>query len=354
VLERWESLLALGQRSSISDRQAWVVSKIRQTGTMTTALLIEIIAGAWGLLSGDTLSQYVMPADQKILPDMVLTGYFEDATFALDYVRDGGNPVPTINGTPLLDAGGKVGNCVDLGNTIHDSLEWSAAGTVDGVTTEVTVSFWFKPGYAGAPPAHQFITALTDGVGSTNRFYLIHNALGDLAVTTSDSAAAAVVTISAVFVPVAGTWYHIEASFNSITGAHYFFIDGTLIGSSTVPFTRTNTAKYLQLGKYPGFANTNDFMIDELKIYDTIQHRADFVPTTVRRTIPPQPTDELQLRNNNYIHYYDTAEATPPDFAIAAELAERAKATWELITVGQYEIMQYDDTGSGWDRGRWG
>jgi hypothetical protein len=68
----------------------------------------------------------------------------------------------------------------------------------------------------------------------------------------------------------------------------------------------------------------------------------------------PEPTDDLARREQQYVHFYPTAEDVAPDWDVADDLIERAKGTWAYWTAGRYDVMEYDDDDSGWDRGRWG
>ena len=81
----------------------------------------------------------------------------------------------------------------------------------------------------------------------------------------------------------------------------------------------------------------------------------DILATFRQEPIAPvtEPDTGLQFREGAHVHIYHAAETDAPDFAEAEALIEQIKPTWATWTVGQYQIMQYDDPGSGWDRGCW-
>ena len=60
------------------------------------------------------------------------------------------------------------------------------------------------------------------------------------------------------------------------------------------------------------------------------------------------------IREQQYLHFYPTAEDVAPDWDIAADLIARFAPTWAYWTVGRYKVMEYDGgADSGWDRGHW-
>lgn len=78
-------------------------------------------------------------------------------------------------------------------------------------------------------------------------------------------------------------WHHLEGNFNVAAGspASRFFLDGTQIGSTdTNSGTRTGTTNRIGIGKSYLAGVAQNIHVDEVQVYDTVQHTANFTPPT--------------------------------------------------------------------------
>jgi hypothetical protein len=215
-------------------------------------------------------------------PSNLIVGHHFDYTSSawfLDVARGGGNRKPTINGIPAVDAGGKFGsNCVRFDQSGHDSMEWSGNGIVDDLIQTGCVSFWIFTRYSGSPATSAEFYYSGGSAGNTNRVALYHTTSGFVQGYIHNSAASVIGSVSAAWAPAASTWYHFEINFDVTAGAIRVFINGVQHGSThTGTGTRNGTNNnFLSVGKNHSTANQNFWYMDELLIFDAVQHTAGF------------------------------------------------------------------------------
>lgn len=74
------------------------------------------------------------------------------------------------------------------------------------------------------------------------------------------------------------TWHHLELDFDITDGESRLFIDGVQTGSThTGTGTRIAIADYLYCGLFAG--TSEDFYVDNIQIYNTVRHTANFSPS---------------------------------------------------------------------------
>lgn len=219
--------------------------------------------------------------------DLIILAHFNDTTpsFDLDYARDSGSLTGTTSGSPAIVSGGKFNNCLELGPA-HEHVLYSGPNLIDAMVLTGCVSFWIRPGYSGAPSVNQIFYASSNASGNSNNLVQFwHKSDGLLRFLVSNSIGATIVDISAVWTPIAGTWYHIEGNLNvDVAGspASRLFLNGSQHGSTdNSSGARTGASQYLVVGDTAvGTGNNNNFRIDEVQAYDTVQHTANFTPPT--------------------------------------------------------------------------
>lgn len=107
-------------------------------------------------------------------------------------------------------------------------------------------------------------------VSSSNRTYIY--------ASIYDSNGISISSLTAWVSPIiSDTWYHVELVFNLDTGLEKIFINGIEQISDTQTGLRNSIVGYLYIGG-TNYVSYNHY-IDDVQIYDTVQHIANFSPT---------------------------------------------------------------------------
>lgn len=196
----------------------------------------------------------------------------------LDYARDGGTLTGATVGSPAL-AAGKFGPAFIF--NAAEAVTWSGANLVDAAVDTGTLSLWWRPDYTGAPGARQYLASISaSGASQNNGVRVYHDAGPVLGWEVYDSSGVAITTATRSFSPTSGTWYHVEVPWDTTVGTGWgsaLFVDGSKQGADVAGTgTRTGTAQRLAAGRWLTTSNANAFGIDEIQVYDTAQHTADF------------------------------------------------------------------------------
>jgi len=161
------------------------------------------------------------------------------------------------------------------------------------------VNFKVIPNYSGIPTSNEYYFTIFKNTGDVaNLISFIHSAAaGNLFISIYDSSAVVKVSINIpAFSPVSGTPYEFELNYDGDTGTTRLFIDGIQQGATnTNTFTRDSSINFLRIGEYYTGTNTSNFFIDDVVIYDTVQHTANYTPQPVSETVYPttNPTVEM-------------------------------------------------------------
>jgi hypothetical protein len=231
--------------------------------------------------------------------DLVVLGHYNDyngQTFVLDYVRDGGSPSPTDTGSPQIDSISKFGtgavDCIDA----DPHLEYNGSGIVDSCVDTGTVSFWYKPNFSGIPIATQSLVSLIQTDGSLERSVRIYHAVsnGRMYGRLRNDDGTSYDNAYAVLTPTAGTWYHIE--FNWDSSLLRMFFDGVLVDTSPRIVSRSLGPSILRIAQGYASPTAGDFALDELQVFDTVQHEGGFKP-------PAGPMDEVSTYDRSLLVY---------------------------------------------------
>jgi hypothetical protein len=204
------------------------------------------------------------------------------ASFASSINADyglGSTLVVTTSGSVAITNGKLV-----LGAGTGNYVRYSAQGNAN-FTQAGAIKFKLTPNYSGIPAA----TVGLVGIGATG---IITNLIQFSHLVSSGNIAIAIyefdndpIVTSASFgawSPVSGTEYEFELNMDLTVGATRVFIDGALLGGTTLTQTgvRTNTGQLIQIGGYiyTPEADLANFAMRDLIIYNTVQHTAAYTP----------------------------------------------------------------------------
>jgi len=198
--------------------------------------------------------------------------------------RGAGTLTPTAtSGSPTV-SGGKL----NLKGGTTKYVVWDANLNADSQQTGC-MRFKVTPNYTGSPSTDQYFLSIVDNVvdAFSNLVRVLHQTSGNLIVNIYDQSK--VIAVSQVFAwsPTAGTEYEIELNWDGTAGATRLFIDGVQAGStSTATFTRSADINQMNTGAQwnLGPPNTPDFEMDDIQIFSTVQHTANYTPTTAQQT----------------------------------------------------------------------
>jgi hypothetical protein len=205
-------------------------------------------------------------------------GTYGGTIWDLDYAKNGGSLTGATVGSPSL-AAGKFGPAFIF--NAAEAITWSGADLVDTAIDTGTLSFWWRPDYTGAPGARQYLASISaSSASAVNGVRVYHDAGPVLGWEVYDSSGVAITTATRSFSPTSGTWYHVEVPWNTTVATGWgsaLFVDGSKQGADVAGTgTRTGTAQRLAAGRWLTTSNANVFGIDEIQVYDTVQHVADF------------------------------------------------------------------------------
>lgn len=194
-----------------------------------------------------------------------------------------GSDVGTLYGgaaitSEQLDLSGGVKSYVKYTST--DNL-----GIIQG-----TIKFKITPQYSGSPPAYYWFLCDVNTVGIANEFSLFQTTAGNLCLTARDSTGSIVINTVSF-----GNWgqtasqdYEFALCFYIAPGGSEIrlFIDGQQKGSTiTTGYTRNDHGR-LFFGCEWSESTNADFLIDDIVLFDTVQHTTNYTPGyTINDTI---------------------------------------------------------------------
>lgn len=255
------------------DVHPWDQAQYRQTVNLTS---VDVITFKLRMKGAGAIAR---PADLIALGHCDgLAALYGGTSFDIDYAREGGSLTGAVVGSPAL-ATGKFGQGFTL-NAV-EAVTWTGADIVDEAVDTGTLSFWWRPDYAGAPGATQYIASISASDASQNNGVRVYHAAGPvLGWDVYDSSGVSIVSATRSFSPASGTWYHIEVPWDTTTGSGWgsaLFVDGVKQGADVAGTgTRTGTAQRMAAGRWLSTSNSNTFGIDEIQVYDAVQHTDDF------------------------------------------------------------------------------
>lgn len=165
---------------------------------------------------------------------------------------------------------------LDLTGGVNKYVDYDATGNADSQQTGC-IRFEWIPDFSGG--GTQYIIELTQAAGNANNRIRMYLSGALLFWAISDSAGGSIVSQSESFTPVADTIYEIELNWDITSGATRMFIDGTQLGSThTGTGTRSSSIGLLRLGKDLDGNGNPQFSINNLIIFDTVQHTSNYTP----------------------------------------------------------------------------
>src|SRR3989338_6562920 len=199
-----------------------------------------------------------------------------------------GNQTPIATGGTFVS--GKFNNASLFNPT--GGYGFSILGGVDP-GYKGTVSFWYRPNYNGTVQgADDYMLRIINQTGNANllQIYTASGSGGQLVFQPYNNAASALQCNTQTNTwnnIIKDRWYHLEFAWDFSTSKCYIFIDGigkplqnsgTLSGNRSV-IAGSATVSDLVIGSFDyNSANTANGTIDEVKIFNTVQHTSNFTP----------------------------------------------------------------------------
>lgn len=178
----------------------------------------------------------------------------------------------------VYNGAGITNGKLDLSGSVNKYIDYNADLNADMQQTGC-IEFDWTPQYTGAG-SFQYLFTIVEGVGLANNRIRMYHQSTLLFLAISDSTGGSIISVAEAFSPIAGETYKISLNFDITNGATRLFVDGTQLGTTqTGTGIRDNNIGLLRLGKdLNGNGNAN-FLIDNLIIYDTVQHTTDYIPS---------------------------------------------------------------------------
>lgn len=196
-------------------------------------------------------------------------------TSSIDLNYGGGTLVGTATGGAAV-SGGKL----DLSYDDLRYIDYDANLNADSQQIGA-IKFKLTPNYTGIPSSTQIIVVICESAGDvSNRIQIQHNGTsGDFFARFDDSAGSLIANINfGNWSPTNGVEYEIEFNYDLNAAAHRLFIDGTQLGvTDTTSGARGSDIGLLRVGTTPGATLNSNFKFDDLIIFDSVQHTANYV-----------------------------------------------------------------------------
>lgn len=253
-----------------------------------------------------------------------------DATFYANYTSDingtwgDGTLTGTGTGSPAV-SGGKL----DLKNG-SKYVDYPGTDNASTATQTGAIRFTFTPDYTGSPASNLTLISVGNTTNSNSLIRIRQQSSGLLNVVILDNAAATIVNAGfGTWSPTSGTDYEFELNYDVTAGATRLFIAGTQV-STTKAGTGTRTAGDIDTirvgGQLPTATETTDGDYDDLILFDTVQHTANYTPGA---SIPQNKyvTDVITLPTFTYsgdgttqsFDAFATTEANSPRYVLNGE-----------------------------------
>lgn len=229
-----------------------------------------------------TPANYIYPAGIQVaagvadLVDLVPA----NATFYANYISD-------INGTwgggvltGVATGGAAVsGGELDLIYSDTRYVTYDADGNADSQQVGC-VRFLVRPNYNGSPATNGIFVSISKASGDTdNLVQLQHQSTGDFRVLVYDFTGAVIFAQNTVWSPTSGVQYEIEFNWDITTGASRLFVDGVQLGATNISTgIRDALIGQFRLGNNTSGSATANFTLDDVLIFSTVQHTANYAP----------------------------------------------------------------------------
>ena len=210
--------------------------------------------------------------------DVLFDAEYNTPSVNATYVKTG-----TIIGVPFNGAVVTAGmldelDIVDGGVNINSAYVQYDVGCLSTMTQKGTVRFSATQGpNDDIPNPQQLYLVVGDYPSGIANNILIGAFFGALQALVVDSTGSVIVSLSAPYAPSPGQTDEIEVCFDFDAGLHNLFLNGVSIATSSETATRGSAPGAISVGSTAllgTFANNN--AIDNLVMYDTVQHTAGF------------------------------------------------------------------------------
>jgi hypothetical protein len=183
-----------------------------------------------------------------------------------------------VTGTAYNGAGITSGQ-LDLSGSENKYIDFDANNNADA-QQQGCIEFDWIPKYSGAG-SFQYLPTIVQAAGNANNRIRIYHQSTLLFVAISDSTGGSIVSFAESFSPITDTKYKISLNWDITNGATRLFVDGNQLGSTqTGTGIRSSNIGLLRIGKdLNGNGNAN-FLIDNLVIYDSVQHTSNYTPSS--------------------------------------------------------------------------
>ena len=172
-------------------------------------------------------------------------------------------------------------------------VDYAGVGNIDGMIQTGCIRFKVTPNYTGSPAGDRTMITVSQAAGNANNFIFIrHSSDGQFRIYVYDNIAAPIfIGVLGAWSPTAATEYEIELNFDVTAGASRLFIDGTQFGATQAATgTRNNSIGLLRVGSNVVGADSSDFSIQDVILFNDVQHTANYVPAPYGLLDPQYPT----------------------------------------------------------------
>lgn len=230
----------------------------------------------------------------------------------------------SLTGTLTGAATWSSGKVNFAGGATANKLDFSAVSNAQATQTGA-IRLRVTPNYSGTPSGNQPLVGIFKDGALQNHIAVWHTASGDIQLFLRDSAATSIITyVAGTWSPVAGTEYEFELNWDVTVGATRIFIDGVQKGTTqTNTFTRTTDVDVMRFGtNYNNTITGANFKINDVSIFNTVQHTANYTPTTHTATRYVSSNVELPTFTYSYLNYLSslsnitTSESGVPHYGI--------------------------------------
>jgi hypothetical protein len=202
-----------------------------------------------------------------------------NSTFYASYTNNvngnWGNGV--LIGSPIGGAsvsGGKL----DLAHSDVRYVDYDADGNADSQQTGC-IRFKLTTNYSGNPGSIQSFVIISKTDGDATNAIKIFQSSTLLFVTINNNVGGTIVSNAETWNPVIDTEYEIELNWDITTGETRLFVDGVQLGSTlTNTGIRSSDIGLLRAGADTGGSNSSNFFINDLIVFDTVQHTSNYTP----------------------------------------------------------------------------
>lgn len=232
-------------------------------------------------------------------------------------------------------SGGKL----DLAHSDIRYVDYDADLNADSQQTGC-IRFKMTPNFSGAPGVYMGIFCITKATTLvTNCVQFIISNAGNLFLQIYDQSDVLKVNLNCgIWSPTSGVEYEFEINYDLTSGASRVFIDGVQFGStSTATGTRSSDIGLLRIGNYPSPTQTSNFKIDDLMIFSTVQHTANYTPASYGTTIYSTANPTILLNSTTAMDGLD-------GFSEVASKTGSDEVKYTIVVAGQDKYWN----GSAW------